>query len=150
MPNGTRSSWKDIAMGINAVEKLISELSHLGVRIPPIEPKGDKLLIFLEPEQDRFSSAPSLIKPEAVKQDHVFRVGRVIRAGPGEWNKKGTKRIPIGINVGMRVLFIKFVATHTQTAKGMRATLGEEFALIDKDDCLLELSEDICLDQISQ
>ena len=121
-----------------------------GVEVPPVIPHGDKLLVHLEPEQESFSAAPSLLRPDAVKQDHVFRIGRVIRVGPGEWNKKRTARKPIGIEVGVRVLFVKFVATHTQTAKSIQAILGEDFALIDKDDCLLELAEGVKLEEISQ
>lgn len=121
-----------------------------GVEVPSIKPMGDKLLVYLEPDAEGFSAAPSLVKPDAVKADHVFRVGRVIRVGPGEWNKKKTRRIPIGIEAGSRVLFVKFVATHTQTAQSLQASLGKDFALIDKDDCLLELDEETRLDQIAQ
>lgn len=121
-----------------------------GVELPSIRPMGDKLLVYLEPEQDHYSEAPSLVRPDAAKQDHVFRVGRVCKVGPGERHHKTGKRKPIGIEPGARVLFVKFVATHTQTAKSIQATLGADFALIDKDDALLELPEEMTLDQISQ
>ena len=121
-----------------------------GVEVPAVIPHGDKILVHLEPEQDSFSEAPSLLRPDAVKQDHVFRIGRVVRVGPGEWNKRRTARKPIDIEPGVRVLFVKFVATHTQTAKSIQAVLGEDFALIDKDDCLLELADGVRLEDISQ
>ena len=118
--------------------------------IPNVQPAADKLLIWLEPEQTHFSTAPSLVRTDAVKQDHVFRVGRLCRVGPGQWNKKQTARKPIGIEVGARVLFIKFVATHTKTAESIQAIVGKEFAIIDVDDALLELAEDVDINSISQ
>lgn len=121
-----------------------------GIKIPTIKPANDQILVYLEPDADKFSAAPSLVKPESAKPDHVFRIGRVIRKGPGKWNKKQTLRIPIGIEVGIRVLFIKFVATHTKTAESIQHVLGEDFALLRASDLLLELDEDTKLEDICQ
>lgn len=119
------------------------------INVPPVFPCGDKILIYLEPEQEHYSDAPSLLRPESAKQDHVFRIGRVCRVGPGEVNKKG-ERTPTGIQEWSRVLFIKFVATHTQTAQSIQSIIGKDFALIDKDDVLLELDDDIDIGGIGQ
>jgi co-chaperonin GroES (HSP10) len=126
-----------------------NEEGEIIIEIPPIIPYGDKILIYLEPEQDHYSEAPSIVRAETAKQDHVFRVGRVCRIGPGEINKKG-KRIPPDIKLWSRVLFIKFIATHTQTAERLRSIIGKDFALIDKDDVLLELDNDVDIGSISQ
>ena len=111
---------------------------------------NDQILVFLEPEADKFSQAPSLVKPDAAKPDHVFRIGRVIRKGPGKWNKKQTARIPTGVEEGTRVLFVKFVATQTKTAESIQHVLGEHFALLRPSDLLLELDEDVKLEDIAQ
>lgn len=119
-------------------------------QIPKVFPCGDQILVYLEPDADGFSSAPSLIKPAAVKADHVFRIGRVLRKGPGRWNKKRTCRVPIDIEAGARVLFVKFTATHTKTAESLQHSLGKDFALLREKDLLLELDETVQLSDISQ
>ena len=121
-----------------------------GVEIPSVRPMSDQILVYLEPEADKFSQAPSLVKPDAVKPDHVFRIGRVIRVGPGRWNKKRTNLVPTGVEVGTRVLFVKFVATKTRTAESIQHVLGEHFALLRPSDLLLELDDDVKLEDISQ
>jgi chaperonin GroES len=121
-----------------------------GVDIPPVRPVNGQIMVYLEAEADKFSDAPSLVKPDAVKEDHVFRIGRVVAMGPGEWNKKHTARIPIGIEIGLRVLFVKFVATHTKTAESIQHTLGKNFALLRAKDLLCELDEGVKLEDIGQ
>lgn len=121
-----------------------------GVEIPPVQPMNGQILVYLEPDADKFSQAPSLVKPDVAKPDHVFRIARVIRKGPGDWNKKKTRRIPIDVEEGTRVLFIKFVATHTKTAESVQHVLGRDFALLRSTDLLLELDEDVKLEDISQ
>jgi co-chaperonin GroES (HSP10) len=120
------------------------------VEIPRIRPVNDQILVYLEPDADKFSQAPSLVKPESAKADHVFRIGRVCAKGPGVWHKKKPVRIPIDIEVGARVLFVKFVATHTKTAESIQHTLGKDFALLKSKDLLMELDESVKLEDISQ
>jgi co-chaperonin GroES (HSP10) len=121
-----------------------------GVEIPPVQPANGQILIYLESDADKFSAAPSLVKPEAVKADHVFRLGRVVRKGPGMWNKKNTSRIPIQVEIGARVMFVKFVATNTKTAESIQHTLGKDFALLREGDLLMEVDEDFKIEDISQ
>jgi co-chaperonin GroES (HSP10) len=121
-----------------------------GVEIPSVRPMNGQILVYLEPEADKFSEAPSLIKPSAVKSDHVFRIGRVVRKGPGEWNKKKTVRKRIMVEVGARVVFVKFVATSTKTAEAVQHTLGKDFALLRDTDCLLEIDDDVKMEDIGQ
>jgi len=121
-----------------------------GVEIPAVRPINGQILVYLEPDADKFSAAPSLVKPDDAKADHVFRIGRVCKKGPGNWNKKSTARIPIDIEIGSRVLFIKFVATHTKTAESIQHTLGKDFALLQAKDLLMELDEDVKLEDIGQ
>jgi len=121
-----------------------------GVKIPSICPANEQLLLYLEPDADHFSAAPSLVKPQGVKPDHVFRIGRVVRKGPGKWAAKGGKRIEIPVEVGARVLFIKFVATHTKTAESVQQVVGNDFALVRSSDLLLEVDDDANLEYFSQ
>jgi co-chaperonin GroES (HSP10) len=121
-----------------------------GVEIPSIRPINDQILVYLEPDADGFSAAPSLVKPESAKADHVFRIGRVCAKGPGNWHPKKPRRIPVDVEIGARVLFVKFVATHTKTAESIQHTLGKDFALLRQKDLLLELDEDVRMEDISQ
>jgi co-chaperonin GroES (HSP10) len=90
-----------------------------------------------------------LYKPTEANE-HVFRIAKVIDVGPGKWNKKRTGRLPMDAKVGMRVLFIKFVATHTEQAKQVqREVLGKDFALIKDNDILADVG-DLELSQLAQ
>lgn len=121
-----------------------------GVEIPSVRPVNGQIMVYLEPEADKFSAAPSLVKPESAKVDHVFRLGRVVKKGPGRWNKKETARIPIDIEIGARVMFVKFVATSTKTAESIQHTLGKDFALLRESDLLMEVDEDFKIEDVSQ
>ena len=121
-----------------------------GVSIPNVTPLSKQILVYLEADADKFSAAPTLVKPDAVKSDHVFRIGRVVKTGPGGWSKKGHNRMPIGIDIGSRVLFVKFVATNTKTAESIQHTLGKDFALLRESDLLLELDECVKMEDIGQ
>jgi co-chaperonin GroES (HSP10) len=120
------------------------------VEIPSVRPINGQILVYLEPEADKFSAAPSLVKPETAKTDHVFRVGRVVKMGQGRWNHKHTVRLPMLVEIGARVLFVKFVATNTKTAESIQHTLGKDFALLQERDLLLEVDEDFKIEDIAQ
>lgn len=120
------------------------------VEVPKLRPMNGQILIYLEPDADKFSAAPSIVKPDTVKSDHVFRIGRVVRKGPGEWNKKKTLRKPITVEEGTRVLFVKFIADRTATATSLQHSLGKDFALLKETDLLMELDEDTKLEDIGQ
>ena len=121
-----------------------------GVVIPQVRPLHDQILVYLEPDASKFSSAPSLVKPDTVKADHVFRFGRVVRVGPGVWSKKGTNRKPVNVEAGTRVMFIKFVATNTKTAESVQHILGKDFALLRSKDLLFEIDEDVDMGYVGQ
>lgn len=119
---------------------------------PKVKPLNNNVLIELEPLNetvDGLISDVKLFKPNDANE-HVFRIGKVVAVGPGRWNKKRTARLPMDAEVGMRILFIKFVATHTEQAKQIqREFLGEEFALIKDNDILADIG-DTPLSRISQ
>jgi co-chaperonin GroES (HSP10) len=120
------------------------------VAIPKMRLIDDRVLLHLEAEADGFSDAPSLIKPEGVKPDHVYRIGRIVGLGPGKLSLKTGKLIPLGVELGTRVLFVKFLATHTDTGKKVAGVLGKDFAIVQTKDLLLELGEDVSISSICQ
>lgn len=121
-----------------------------GVEIPKVRPVNEQILVYLEPDAVGFSNAPSLVKPDSAKADHVFRFVRIISKGDGVWNKKKTVRAPIRIDVGARCVIVKFVATHTRSAESIQHLLGKDFALIGEKDLIMEVDEDVKLEDIGQ
>lgn len=103
-----------------------------------VRPINDSVIIKLDVEDEKTKGG--LYKPQGANE-HVFRTGVVQSVGPGEISKKG-KHLPVGVEPGDRVLFIRFVATHTETAKSVRQIIGEEEALIHGQDILAIVSED--------
>jgi co-chaperonin GroES (HSP10) len=95
---------------------------------------NDLILVRLDPESDKLASG--LFKPEKA-HEHVFRTGEVVDTGPGQWAKKASVRIPTGVQKGDGVIFVKFVATHTETAKSIQKVIGKELALLHQSDIVL-------------
>lgn len=95
---------------------------------------NDTILIKLDPETDKLISG--LYKPETA-HDHVFRTGEVIDVGPGKWAKKADVRDPISLKKGDGVIFVKFVATHTETAKSIQKVIGKDLAFLHPSDVVL-------------
>jgi co-chaperonin GroES (HSP10) len=119
-----------------------------GLEVPPVIPQNEWVLVYLEPEDEKFSGY-SIIRVSD-KNSHPFRIGRVLKVGQGQWNKKKTLRKPIGVEVGSRVLFVKYVATHTKTAESIQGRLGKDFALVKNYDLLLQLDDDLDPSSLSQ
>lgn len=116
--------------------------------IPKLQPLNDNVMIKLEPESEVTASG-LIIKPQD-KHEHVFRAGRVVRIGPGKRNDKTNEREPMFCKVGMRVLFVKFVATHTQSARHIQSIIGNDYAMIKDYDALCELDDDFDFNKINQ
>jgi co-chaperonin GroES (HSP10) len=115
---------------------------------PEVRLLNDNVMIKLEPESDTTASG-LIIKPQD-KHEHVFRAGRVVQVGPGGWNDKTDVREPMMCEVGMRVLFVKFVATHTQSARHVQSIIGKDYAVIKDYDALLVLDDKFDFNKINQ
>jgi co-chaperonin GroES (HSP10) len=101
-----------------------------------MELKGNAVLIRLDPENDKTKSG-TLYKPDGAMED-VFRTGEILRVGPGKYLFEDQKlRQPIDVKPGDGVVFIKFLATHTETAKGIQKYLGEDEAILQLSDIML-------------
>lgn len=119
---------------------------------PKLKLLGDNLLLKLDPLNrtvDGLSEGVTLYKPTGACE-HVYRTATVVSAGPGRWSKKTNKRLPMAIKEGERVIFIKFLATHTSQAKQLnQELLGDEYALVKESDILAEIGN-LSISQISQ
>ncbi|CAB4131230.1 GroES chaperonin family [uncultured Caudovirales phage] len=96
---------------------------------------NDCILVSLDPEKDTMASG-LLIKPESA-HEHIFRTAKVIQVGPGKYVTGKPIRMPVGVVPGDGVVFIKFVATSTETAKSIQKEVGQDQAIIHPDDILL-------------
>lgn len=74
------------------------------IRFQPID---DRVLIL--PDEPVETSRGGIIIPDSAKgrAEH----GTVLAVGPGDWNKDGTGRIPMTIQVGDRVAFGRYAGT---------------------------------------
>lgn len=120
----------------------------------PVRLLRDQVMLELEPESDKYSGVSVDIFKVSDKDTHVFRAGRVVQVGPGaDILKHGLptgKLKPIGVEVGKRYLFVKYVATHTKQAQSIQQIIGEGFAIVKANDLLLELDEDFDMGTVSQ
>jgi co-chaperonin GroES (HSP10) len=126
--------------------------------IPNLRLLNDQILVALDPDEVEKTSAGGILIPQT-STDDIMRRGTVVKTGPGEWAHKPEKRDltvpdnwrgivkeaqavtyhrkPLGVEVGERVLFIKFAVSHTETAKRVQALIGKSFGLVRPTDILL-------------
>lgn len=100
-----------------------------------VNPHNDWILIKMDPESDMVASG-LLHKPETAHEG-VLRTAEVIKVGPGKFPTKGDARIPVGVEPGEGVVFVKFLADTTKTAQAIQHHLGPDEALIKAGDVLL-------------
>ncbi|MCK4306523.1 MAG: hypothetical protein KAY24_19935 [Candidatus Eisenbacteria sp.] len=117
------------------------------MKTPKIRLLNDNVLIKLETESETTASG-LLIKPQD-KHEHVFRAGRVVQVGPGKWTVKDVRE-PMFCKAEMRILFIKFVATHTESARRVQSIVGKDYAIIKDYDALLVLDDGFNFNEINQ
>lgn len=96
---------------------------------------GDRILVRVDPESDMVASG-LLFKPDDAHET-IIQTGEVLDVGPGRWAERKNERIPVGVEPGEGVVFIKFVATNTKTAQALQAHLNDNEALLTPNDVLL-------------
>lgn len=78
--------------------------------------------------------------------ESAMAIGKIEAVGPGEWctTSRGKEwfRPVCDVVVGMRVLFIKFLAK-TETAKRAQHALGQGRFFVREDDLLCEVGDDV-------
>ncbi|MEY3783784.1 MAG: hypothetical protein RLZZ230_106 [Candidatus Parcubacteria bacterium] len=76
--------------------------------ISPIQPLGDRIIVRPLTELELGTvSASGIIIPDTAKKEKPEQ-GIVIATGPGKWDESGTKRIPLEVKIGDRVIFSKY------------------------------------------
>jgi len=102
-----------------------------------IRPLNDNILIQVDAEVDKIAteSGVTLYKPQGACE-HVLNTGVVLATGAGKKHSSG-KIVPTGVAPGDGVLFIKFVASYTETSKAVQHVIGKNKAIIKPNDILL-------------
>ena len=62
----------------------------------PVKPLGDRIVV--QPLEAEQTTASGLVIPDTAKEKP--QEGKVLAAGPGNWDDKGEKRIPLDVEVG--------------------------------------------------
>ena len=105
-----------------------------------MKPWGNSVLIELDPETSKTHSG-ILYKPEGAHED-TLRTGKVLKVGPGRFLGNTSERTPMEVKPGDGVLFVKFIASFTETAKSINKVLGKNQALLQLSDILLVFDRD--------
>lgn len=101
-----------------------------------MRPYGNSILIKMDPEKSKTKSG-LLYKPDGAHED-VLRTGVVVKVGPGKYIRDDSSaRTPMEVQVGEGVVFVKFVATFTETAKSIQKVIGQDMALLQLSDIML-------------
>lgn len=72
-----------------------------------LRPLGDHVIIKLVEEEERTKGG--IVLPDTAKERP--QKGDVVAVGPGAWDENHTKRLPIDIKVGDRIIFTKYGGT---------------------------------------
>ena len=91
----------------------------------PVKPLGDRIVV--QPLEAEQTTASGLVIPDTAKEKP--QEGRVLAAGPGNWDDKGEKRIPLDVEVGDVVLYSKYGGTEVKYS-------GEEYLVLSARDVL--------------
>jgi chaperonin GroES len=72
-----------------------------------LKPLGGRVIV--EPIEQEEMTAGGIILPETAKEKP--QEGKVLAAGPGDWDDKKGARIPMEVKTGDKVLFAKYSGT---------------------------------------
>jgi chaperonin GroES len=83
-------------------------MSSLNENNPGIKPLSDRVVVRpLTDEETGTKSASGIIVPDTVSKEKP-EMGIVIAVGEGRFDEGGTKRVPMEVAVGDRVMFSKY------------------------------------------
>ena len=99
-----------------------------------IKPLEDRIVVRpLEAEQ---TTASGLVIPDTAKEKP--QEGEVLAVGPGRFDDAGTKRVPIDVKVGDRVLYAKY--SGQEIPRGVYGDSDDEYMVLKESDILAKLA----------
>jgi chaperonin GroES len=93
-----------------------------------IEPLEDRVVI--RPLDAEEVTSSGLVIPDTAKEKP--QEGEVLAVGPGRWDEDGSKRIPLDVKEGDRVLYSKYAGTEVKID-------GEELLVVPARDILARI-----------
>jgi chaperonin GroES len=79
-----------------------------------LKPLEDRVVVKAISEEER--TVGGIVLPDTVKEKPTL--GEVIAVGEGKWDESGSKRIPLDVNKGDKVIYGKYSGTEYKTADG--------------------------------
>jgi len=79
-----------------------------------LKPLGDRGVV--KPLEEEERTKGGIVLPDTAKEKPQH--GEVLAVGPGEWDEKGSRRIPLDVKVGDRVLYAKYAGTEVKADSG--------------------------------
>jgi chaperonin GroES len=79
-----------------------------------LKPLEDRVIVKAVQEEEK--TASGIVLPDTAKEKPML--GEVIAVGEGKWDETGSKRIPVDVKVGDRVIYGKYSGTEYKTKDG--------------------------------
>ena len=79
-----------------------------------LKPLEDRVIIKAVQEEEK--TASGIVLPDTAKEKPTL--GKVVAVGDGKWDEAGTKRIPVDVKVGDKVVYGKYSGTEYKTKDG--------------------------------
>jgi chaperonin GroES len=79
-----------------------------------LKPLEDRVIIKAVQEEEK--TASGIVLPDTAKEKPML--GEVVAVGDGKWDEAGTKRIPVDVKVGDKVVYGKYSGTEYKTKDG--------------------------------
>jgi len=79
-----------------------------------LKPLEDRVVVKAVTQEEK--TASGIVLPDTAKEKPML--GEITAVGDGKWDEAGTKRIPMDVNVGDRVIYGKYSGTEYKTKDG--------------------------------
>jgi chaperonin GroES len=79
-----------------------------------LKPLEDRVVIKAVTGEEK--TASGIVLPDTAKEKPML--GKVVAVGDGKWDEAGTKRIPMDVKVGDKVIYGKYSGTEYKTSDG--------------------------------
>ena len=79
-----------------------------------LKPLEDRVII--KATEEEMTTASGIVLPDTAKEKPMK--GEIVAAGDGKWDEAGTKRIPMDLKVGDKVIYGKYSGTEYKTGDG--------------------------------
>ena len=79
-----------------------------------LKPLEDRVVVKAVTQEEK--TASGIVLPDTAKEKPML--GEIVAIGDGKWDEAGTKRIPVDVKVGDRVIYGKYSGTEYKTGDG--------------------------------